>query len=163
MNADPAVMRYFPALLDHRASDDLIHRIEQGFEASGFGLWAVERRDTGEFLGFTGLSVPRFTAAFTPCVEVGWRFARSAWGRGYATEAAQAAVAHGFMHANLTEIVSFTAQDNEPSRAVMRRLHMSHENSDDFEHPGIAPGHPLRPHVLYRLARSRWKQGAPDS
>lgn len=156
-------MRYFPGLLDHAASDDLIQRIEDGFDANGFGLWALELRDTGGFLGFTGLAVPRFNAPFTPCVEVGWRLVRSAWGYGYATEAARASLAYGFTQADLTEIVSFTTRDNEPSRAVMRRLHMSHDSSDDFEHPNVAIGHSVRPHVLYRLTRSRWQASLPPS
>lgn len=156
LNADPVVMRYMLAPLDRGSSDQLLQRLEDHFDRHGFGLWALELRSSGEFIGFTGLSVPRFSAPFTPCVEVGWRLARRAWGFGYATEAAGASLTDGFARADLTEIVSFTARDNAPSRAVMRRLKMTHDRADDFEHPNIEPGHPLRPHVLYRLTRSRW-------
>jgi hypothetical protein len=89
--------------------DALADRIEVGFGEHGFGLWAVEA--AGTFIGFTGLSVPRFTAPFTPCVEIGWRLARSAWGYGYATEAARAVLEEGFGRLGLAEIVSFTPGD----------------------------------------------------
>jgi len=125
--------------------------IEAGFEANGFGLWAVEVRASGEFVGFTGLDVPEFEADFMPAVEVGWRLGRSAWGNGYATEAARAALAFGFEEVGLGEIVSFTTPANRRSRAVMERLGMRHDPSGDFEHPSLPPDHPLRPHVLYRL------------
>jgi len=105
------------------------------------------------FAGFTGLAVPRFEAHFTPCVEVGWRLAREHWGRGYATEAARAALADGFERLGLDEIVSFTAAGNLPSRRVMEKLGMKHDSADDFDHPSLAPGHPLRRHVLYRIRR----------
>ena len=108
LNADPLVMEYFPDRLTGAESDDLIAKIEAGFEMRGYGLWALEVRATGEFVGFTGLAVPSFSAHFTPAIEVGWRLARSAWGRGYATEAGLAAIAFGFQETDLDEIVSFT-------------------------------------------------------
>ena len=151
MNADPAVMEHFPAPLTRGQSDGLVERIEGGFEANGFGLWALEVRASGEFIGFTGLSAPEFEAHFTPAVEIGWRLARSAWGNGYATEAARAALTFGFEEVGLDEIVSFTTPANRRSRRVMERLGMSHDPADDFDHPGLPPGHPQRPHVLYRL------------
>lgn len=151
LNADPEVMRHFPAPLDRDASDALAERIERCFEAEGFGLWAVERRSDGLFLGFTGLSRPRFEAPFTPCVEIGWRLAAHAWGRGYAPEAARAALADGFGRLGLAEIVSFTHAGNRPSRRVMEKLGMRHDPAEDFAHPALPEGHPLRPHVLYRL------------
>jgi ribosomal-protein-alanine N-acetyltransferase len=132
-------------------SDELVGRIEGGFEADGFGLWALEVRATGEFVGFAGLAVPEFEAHFMPAVEVGWRLARSAWGNGYATEAAGAALSLGFGEVGSAEVVSFTTPANRRSRAVMERLGMSHDPDDDFEHPGLRPGHPMRLHVLYRL------------
>jgi RimJ/RimL family protein N-acetyltransferase len=152
MNADPGVMEHFPELLTREESDALIGRIEGGFEAHGFGLWALEVRGTGEFIGFTGLAAPDFEAHFTPAVEVGWRLARSAWGSGYATEAGRAALQFGFQEAGLGEIVSFTAPANRRSRAVMERIGMSRDPDDDFDHPGLPVGDPLRPHVLYRIA-----------
>jgi len=128
----------------------LVERIEAGFEANGFGLWALEVRATGEFVGFTGLDVPEFEAHFMPAVEIGWRLARSAWGQGYATEAARTALSFGFEEVGLVEIVSFTTPANRRSRAVMERLGMSHDPADDFDHPRLPPGHPQRRHVLYR-------------
>ena len=153
LNADPAVMEFFPEPLDRDESEELVERIEMGFERHGFGLWALELRPGGEFIGFTGLAAPPFEAHFTPAVEVGWRLARSAWGKGYATEAGRAALAHGFGELGLGEIVSMTTVRNRRSRAVMERLGMSHDPADDFEFPNLPPGHPLRSHVLYRLRR----------
>jgi RimJ/RimL family protein N-acetyltransferase len=147
-------MEHFPARLSRAQSDDLIEVIEAGFEVNGSGLWALETRESGEFIGFTGLSVPTFEAHFTPAVEVGWRLARSAWGEGYATEAARAALAFGFGEGDLDEVVSFTTPANRRSRAVMERLGMSHDPADDFGHPGIPVGHSQRRHVLYRIRPS---------
>jgi RimJ/RimL family protein N-acetyltransferase len=151
MNADPVVMEHFPGTLRRGESDELVERIEAGFRANGFGLWALEVRASGEFIGFTGLGVPEFEAHFTPAVEIGWRLARSAWGNGYATEAARAALTFGFEDVGLDEIVSFTTAANWRSRRVMERVGMSHDPADDFDHPGLPPEHPQRPHVLYRL------------
>ncbi|HST46323.1 MAG TPA: GNAT family N-acetyltransferase [Jatrophihabitans sp.] len=157
LNADPEVMAHFPNLLDRAASDAFVDRIEAGFEANGFGLWALERLDTGEFIGFTGLSVPGFAAHFTPAVEVGWRLCRAAWGQGFATEAGRQALAVGFGSYGLAEIVSFTATGNAASRAVMHRLGMTRDPASDFEHPSVPAGHRLRRHVLYRIDRSGWQ------
>ncbi|HWI96207.1 MAG TPA: GNAT family N-acetyltransferase [Solirubrobacterales bacterium] len=151
INADPAVMEHFPGPLTRRESDELVEKIEAGFEANGFGLWALEVRGTGEFVGFTGLASPGFEVHFTPAVEIGWRLARSAWGHGYATEAARVALGFGFEEDGLDEIVSFTTAANRRSRAVMERIGMNHDPRDDFEHPSLPPGHPQRAHVLYRL------------
>jgi RimJ/RimL family protein N-acetyltransferase len=148
-------MEHFPELLSRRQSDELVEKIEDGFGANGFGLWALAVRETGEFIGFTGLAVPEFEAYFTPAVEIGWRLAHSAWGNGYATEAGEAALSFGFGEAGLGEVVSFTTVDNRRSRAVMERLGMSRDPADDFAHPSLPAGHPQRPHVLYRLESSR--------
>jgi RimJ/RimL family protein N-acetyltransferase len=151
LNSDPEVMTYLPALLDSRESDAFATRIRAQLEQRGFGLWAVEIPEMASFIGYVGLSVPQFTAAFTPCVEVGWRLARAHWGRGYATEAARAALTFGFERVGLDEIVSFTVPANARSIAVMERLGMSRDPADDFNHPSLPAGHPLQPHVLYRL------------
>lgn len=151
LNADPLVMEHFPRVLTREESDELVDRIEAGFESRGFGLWAVDVRESGGFIGFVGLAVPSFEAHFTPAVEVGWRLARSAWGHGYATEGALAALEFGFGTAGLEEIVSLTTPDNKRSWAVMERLGMRREPADDFEHPAM--GDPLRHHVLYRLRK----------
>ena len=153
MNADPEVMRYMPKLLSREDSEGRFHRIREHFERHGFGLWAVEVCGAQPFVGFVGLSVPQFETLFTPCVEVGWRLSRDEWGRGYATEAARAAVQFGFDRIGLNEIVSYTVPENQRSRRVMERIGMSQDPNGDFEHPLLPEGHPLRRHVLYRLAR----------
>jgi RimJ/RimL family protein N-acetyltransferase len=154
INADPVVMEHFPSILERASSDALAERIGGHFDRHGFGLWAVEVPDVAAFIGFIGLAIPRFTASFTPCVEVGWRLARRYWGQGYATEGARAAVAFGFAEAGLEEIVSFTVPANRRSLAVMERLGMTSEAREDFDHPVLPAGHPLRRHRLYRLRRS---------
>jgi RimJ/RimL family protein N-acetyltransferase len=150
LNGDPEVMEYFPATLSREQSDELITRIEREFDRRGFGLWALETLEAGEFIGFAGLASPSFEAHFTPAVEVGWRLARPAWGHGYATEAAETAIEFGFGQAGLAEVVSFTAAGNRRSRAVMERLGMSRDPAEDFDHPDLPAGDPLRRHVLYR-------------
>lgn len=147
--ADPEVMRHFPAPLSRADSDALADRIDAAITERGFGFWAVEVRSGPSFIGFVGLSQP----SFRPEIEVGWRLVRAAWGQGYATEAARAALAFGFGSLGLDQIISFTVPDNHRSRAVMVRLGMRHDPGDDFDHPALPPGHPLRRHVLYRLHR----------
>ena len=151
LNADPRVMEHFPAVMSREQSDELIQRIQAHFQQHGFGLWAVEVPGLAAFIGFVGLSRPRFEASFTPCVEVGWRLAAEFWGRGYATEAARAALNFGFQSLNLDEIVSFTVPANLRSRRVMKRLGMVHCPENDFDHPMLAPDHPLSRHVFYRI------------
>lgn len=152
LNADPRVMRYYPSLLTPAESDAFVlERVVPHFAEHGFGLWAVEVAGVTPFIGYVGLAVPTFETDFTPCVEIGWRLAFPYWGWGYATEAARAAVAFGFAEAGLEEIVSFTVPQNRRSVAVMSRLGMSY--AGEFDHPRLPPGHALRRHVLYRLAR----------
>ena len=158
LNADPEVALYLGEPMSHDASDALIDRIQARWAADGHGLWALERRDSGEFIGFVGLAAPSWDAPFTPCVEVGWRLARAAWGSGFATEGAAAAVDYGFDTLGLDEIVSFTTVANARSRAVMERLGMVRDPADDFLHPRLPEGNPLRPHVLYRLSADRWRR-----
>jgi len=150
MSADARVMEFFPALLSRAESDAVVDNIQAHFARHGFGVWAIEVPDA-PFIGFTGLAVPRFTAAFTPCVEIAWRLAPAHWGKGYATEAARLALRHGFETLGLAEIVAMAVEANVRSRAVMERLGMSHDPVDDFDHPSLRDGHPLRRHVLYRL------------
>ncbi|HEX4898569.1 MAG TPA: GNAT family protein [Candidatus Limnocylindrales bacterium] len=158
MNADPRVMEHFPTRLTTSESDAFIDRMIERWAADGFGLWAVERLADGRLLGFTGLAAPTFEAHFTPAMEIGWRFAVEAWGRGYATEAAREALGFGFDDLGLAEIVSFTVPANTRSRAVMERLGMTRDPADDFDHPRLAAGHPLRRHVLYRIRREDWRK-----
>jgi len=156
LNADPRVMQFLPNCLTCEESDAMAARIAEHFDRHGFGLWAVEAPGVANFIGFVGLSIPRFEAHFTPCVEIGWRLAHEYWGLGYATEAARAALAFGFESLRLEQIVSFTVPTNLRSRRVMERIGMTRSPADDFEHPNLPEGHTLRAHVLYRLCRSDW-------
>jgi ribosomal-protein-alanine N-acetyltransferase len=153
MNADPVVMEHYPALLTRDQSDALVDRALAMWAGHGYGLWAVERRDTAAFIGYVGLSpAPRdvpVRARRDPSTEVGWRLACAHWGNGFATEAAAQAL-HLARALGLAEVVSFTATTNSRSQAVMRRLGMTHDPRDDFDHPALPPGHVLRRHVLYR-------------
>ena len=151
MNADPEVMRYMVRPLTREESDAFIERAERHFADHTFGLWAVEVSTTGSFIGYVGLSIPRFEAHFMPAVEVGWRLDLPYWGHGYATEAARAAMTDGFERIGLKEIVSFTVPVNLRSIAVMERLGMTRDPVDDFDNPNVPQGHPYRRHVLYRL------------
>ena len=153
MNAAPEVTEFLPTPLTRQESDAIVVRAEASFEQQGFGLWAVEILDAAPFAGFVGLSRPRFDAPFQPCVEIGWRFAPEHWGHGYATEGARAVLAYGFEVIGLGEIVSFTVPANTRSRRVMEKIGMTHDPADDFDHPSLPAGHPLRRHVLYRIAR----------
>lgn len=151
MNADPLVMEHFAAPLTREESDAYARRMMAAIEGRGWGNWALEEIGGEPFVGFAGLSAPSFEAHFTPCTEIGWRLVRSAWGRGYATQAARAALAFGFGELGLAEIVSFTALANTRSIAVMERLGMRRDG--EFDHPRLPAGHRLQRHVLYRISR----------
>lgn len=157
---DPEVMRFFPATLNRTQSDASIDSWQTQFAERGWGIWAVEIKASARFIGFVGLSIPKRALPFTPCVEVGWRLAASAWGHGYATEAALRALAFAFDDLRLEEVVSFTALLNARSIAVMERIGMVNANAN-FEHPAVPEGHPLRPHCLYRITRDQWSRRAP--
>lgn len=159
MNADPVVMATIGAPMTRRQSDAFLDRIDATWEACGYGLWCVDR--DGECLGFTGLSAPWFREG----VEVGWRIRSAHWGRGYAPEAARAALAFGFDRLGLDEIISFTAVTNARSRRVMDKIGLVRDPGADFEHPSLPDGHPLRAHVLYRLdlAGYRARRDSDDS
>lgn len=148
MNADADVMRYMPAPLTRDEAAATLARLRSGIAERGWGLWAVEVE--GELAGWTGLNPPPWTAHFTPCVEVGWRLRRRFWGRGIATAAAREAVRYGFETLQLEEIVSFTVLANERSWRVMERLGFTRDPAEDFNHPRLPEGHPLRRHILYR-------------
>jgi RimJ/RimL family protein N-acetyltransferase len=165
INADPRVMEFFPSTLTAAESDALADRIEAHFAEYGFGGFAAELRANGAFIGFIGLAVPNFDVAFllppservaahaSPVVEVGWRLAHESWGHGLATEGARAAVHYAFETLNLPSLVSFTVPANMRSRRVMEKIGMVHDPSANFLHPNLPEGHPLRPHVLYRMSR----------
>jgi RimJ/RimL family protein N-acetyltransferase len=156
MNADPRVTAALGVKPDPSGIRALIERIATSFRQNGFGLWAVEVRGGMPFIGFTGLSIPRFEAPFMPAVEVGWRLAFDHWGKGYATEGAKAALNLGFHTIGLEEIVSFASVANTRSHAVMKRLGMRHDPQDDFDYPGMEPTDPLCRHLLHRLKRVDW-------
>lgn len=155
LNADAKVMEFFPALLMPTESDAMADRCEALIAERGWGFWAVETKDTREFIGFVGLHTPAAELPFAPCVEIGWRLAATYWGQGLATEAARGALHVGFERLGLREIVSFAAVGNLRSRAVMERLGMR-DTQETFEHPHIPRDHLLRQHCLYRLSRKLW-------
>ena len=152
LNADPRVMEFMPALLSRAESDALANRVEAHMEQHGFCLYAAELRENHRFIGFIGVHVPNFQAAFMPCIELGWRLAADVWGRGLATEAGRAVIRHAFDVLGIAELVSYTAVINVRSRHLIEKMGMKRNPLDDFDHPRVAEGHPLRPHVLYRLA-----------
>ncbi|NND84694.1 MAG: GNAT family N-acetyltransferase [Acidimicrobiia bacterium] len=157
MNVDPDVMEYFPAFVSEEDTRAVVERFESLFDEVGYGPWALEH--DGEFIGFTGLLIHTFPAHFTPAVEVGWRLRKEAWGHGFATEAARAALRVGFEDHAIDEIVSMTVPANVKSVAVMERLGMVRDPADDFDHPRVPEGSPLRRHVLYRLSAKKWLAG----
>jgi RimJ/RimL family protein N-acetyltransferase len=162
INADPEVMKYMPAPLDRAGSDEMIERFTGHFAEFGFGIWAVEERASEQLLGFVGLARLRFDSALstagppldlTSCVEGAWRLAAGHHNRGYATEAARAALEFGFERVGLAEIIAFTSTDNRPSLRVMAKLGMTHDPDEDFVHPRMPADHPLQPMLLHRRAR----------
>ena len=159
LNADPRVMRHFPSLLSREQSDAHAARMRSLIEQRGWGFWALEsliEPQGPQFIGFVGLHTPSTDLPFSPCVEIGWRLMQSAWGKGLATEAAQCALVAGFEALKLDEIVSFTSRENLRSQGVMKRLGMHSAPGDDFDHPAVPEGHPVRPHRLFRLSQSEW-------
>lgn len=147
MNADETVMRYFPRTLSAEETDAFYEAIQSEFAECGFGLYAVEENDSGEFIGFIGFKRALFDADFTPCVEIGWRLRKEAWGHGYATEGAAACLQYGFTRLGFNEVYSFTAEVNKPSENVMIKLGMRFVKH--FNHPRVERGSPLCKHVLY--------------
>lgn len=161
INADPLVMEHFPSIQDLTATKNMVERIKQHDEKYGYTLYAVETKDTHEFIGFVGLNqplfeIPNFIPKSLPIVEIGWRLSSQHWGKGYATEAAKAVLHYAFTILNLGEIVSFTVVANTKSRRVMEKIGLSHSETNDFDHPKIAEGNSLRRHVLYRLNQERF-------
>lgn len=158
INSCPNVCEYLAGPLTQEKSDALVTYIIGHMRQHGFGLYAVEVKDTGEFIGFTGLNIPAFDAPFMPAVEIGWRLAYAHWGKGYATEAAKAVRDYGFSTLGLKEIVSFTVPANVRSRRVMEKIGMAHDTAGDFDHPKLPEGHALRRHVLYRVRQRSTEQ-----
>src|SRR5262249_55142221 len=160
LNVDPRVREFFPSLQTYEESAESVRHIREHSRQHGFGLWAGEGLGGAAFVGVLGLAVPSFDAPFTPCVELGYRLAFEHWGQGFATEGARAALAFGFAALGLAEIVAMTAAGNERSRRVMERVGMTFNPADDFDHPNILAGHPLRRHVLNRLTARDWAVAA---
>ena len=157
INADSRVMEFFPKTLTQLESDFLAQRLTSRIAEHGWGFWALERLDSGVFIGFVGLGIPELVFHFSPCVEIGWRLAFQHWGAGLATEAATAALKFGFEKLNLPEIVAFASIHNYRSRAVMNRIGMS-EDPETFQHPALESGSYLSTHCLYRLNKCQWVQ-----
>ncbi|MDP9901993.1 GNAT family N-acetyltransferase [Variovorax ginsengisoli] len=153
MSADPEAMRHLLPFASHEAANAWIDRQQAHLRAHGFCFWALESRETGEFIGAAGLLRVAYDAHFTPAVEVGWRLDRRFWGQGLAPEAARRAIEFGFAHLGIPEIIANTVAANRNSRRVMEKLGMSNDAADDFDHPLVPVGSPLRRQVLYRLPR----------
>ncbi len=160
MNADPEVMKHFPAPYSREQSDALAVKSQQRLESDGLGVFALEIKEDRRFAGFVGLSRVTFEAPFRPAVEIGWRLPTWAWGRGYASEAARRCLDYGFRDKHLAEIVSFTAVANLRSQALMARIGMTHDPAQDFPHPWLAAGHPLQAHVFYRMTQEEFLEQA---
>ena len=152
MNADPEVRRCLGPLLTFEQASAWVLNFQDELDRYGFGFWALEVSASGEFIGFTGLRALDEEMPFTG-VELGWRLARPAWGHGYATEAARAALAYGFDILGLPEIIAVTMARNLRSRAVMQRIGMTTDPAEDFDDPDVDEA-PLRRHVVYRKLRN---------
>ncbi len=151
MNADPDVMRFFDKSRTRAESDATADRLEAHIEEYGFGFWAAELQGTEEFIGFVGMEHTPPELPCSPAVETGWRIDKRFWGRGLAPEGARACLLFAFSKLLLDEVVSYTAELNTPSIRVMEKIGMTRDKSNDFEHPAVPEGHPIRPHVLYRI------------
>lgn len=151
INADPKVMKYFPAPLDRAQSDAVVGRFIGYAQKNGFSFQPVVEKSTGDMIGMVGLNIPDYPVPFAPCVEIGWRLAHSAWGKGYASESALACLDWGFSTLGLKQVVSFTTAQNTPSQKVMQRIGMVRDPNGDFDHSMLPKDHPLLCHVLYRL------------
>jgi len=156
MNADKEVMAYFPSVLSTEASNDFLGRIENHFKDYGYGLWAVEVKETSKFIGYIGFHHATFESDFCPCVEIGWRLDLSSWHNGYATEGAKACLLHGFNFLGFKEVYSFTAKINLSSINVMKKIAL--KKIKDFDYPAIEEASPLKVHVLYKLEKSEYEQ-----
>lgn len=155
MNADPEVMKFYPKALTREESDAFANKVKDLIEQRGWGCWALELKSDKSFIGYVGLHKPEWDLPFAPCVEIGWRLAKSAWGQGYATEAAKDVLKFAFEDLELDEVVSFTSVINMRSQRVMQRLNMG-KTQQTFEHTALPEGQPLRTHVLYKLTKTQW-------
>jgi len=157
INADPETMKFYQRNLAENESIEMANKLRDLISQRGWGLWAVEKLDSNEFIGFVGLHEPVYDLPMTPCVEIGWRLDRQYWGNGYATEAAKAALRYAFEVIGLSEVYSFASTGNTKSYAVMQRLNMF-DTESNFEHPMFPEGHELSEHVLYKITKEQWQQ-----
>jgi len=156
INADPQVMQHFPSVYSRERSDEMMQLCNSEIDKYGFSFWAVDRKDTGELIGFVGLHNFEADLNFCPCVEIGWRLARSQWGNGFASEAALLSLSLGFTKFGLSDIYSFTTLGNARSQAVMERIGMS-DTSCNFMHPSVSPESGLQEHCLYKITKDEWQ------
>jgi RimJ/RimL family protein N-acetyltransferase len=153
MGADADVMQHLGPIMDRAGSDAIVDRLIALQAVLGHTFWAVERRDTGAFIGFCGLKMaPLGIAGLSGFPEIGWRLARHAWGHGFASEAAQASLDWGWSQ-GFVRIIAMTVPANTRSQAVMQRIGMQRRPDLDFDHPLLAPGNPLRPHIATEICR----------
>lgn len=157
MNADPAVRRHFPKVNARADSQGEMDRIRAGIAQRGWGMWALEIPGVLPFAGFVGLSAPGFPAPWQPAVEIGWRLPVEAWGKGYATEAAEASLYFAFEHLRLPQVIALSVVTNKPSHAVMERLGMVPWPGMEFDHPRVPPDWALKRHLVHRIAQSAWQ------
>lgn len=163
ISSDPKVMEHFPNIQDLAVTQRLINHVNEHYKKYGYTCYAVERKDTHEFIGFIGIihpsfDIPHFTPKGLPIVEIGWRLSSQHWGKGFATEAAKAVLHYAFTELKLDEIISFTVVANMKSRRVMEKIGLHHSDTDDFDHPKLDETSPLRRHVLYRLTRDEYSR-----
>ena len=156
LNSNTEVMRYFPRCLTPEQSDALAHKFQRIIETQGWGFWAVELKQSGDFIGFTGLNAQPSQFTFSPCTEIAWRLEQKYWGNGFATEAATACLHFAFDSLKLDQVVAFTAVQNTKSQAVMQRLGMQFK--DYFNHPALDNRSPLQRHVLYQINTAQFRQ-----
>lgn len=156
MCSDENVMKYFPARLSEAESDSVIKRCKNHIDEHGWGFWAIEEKRSGDFIGFTGLNYPPYDLPFSPCIEIGWRLAYSAWGNGYATEAAYACLDFAFKQLKADRVVAFSTVKNIRSQNVMRRIGMHRLEHSDFDHPGVQDTS-LKRHCLYEVTSASFK------
>ncbi|MGJ8516325.1 GNAT family N-acetyltransferase [Carnimonas bestiolae] len=157
LNADPLVTRYFPSVLSVKESYERADKLRSLIASRGWGLWAVELKATGEFIGVIGLHAHNDDSdlPYAPLTEIAWRIFPSHWGRGYAPEAARCSLQFAFEHLELEAVYSFTALINIPSQRVMIKAGMVN-TGEEFDHPKLESGHDLEWHCLYRLTKDQW-------
>lgn len=160
--SDPRVMEFWKVKNLEDTVREYNHFVST-IEKNGWGFWAIELRESHEFIGLIGLENVGFKAHFTPAVEIGWRLHYDFWGKGYATEGAIAVLQYGFESLNLNEIVAFTCALNVRSRNVMEKLKMRYNPIDDFDDPDFPEGHPYKRSVLYRITKKEWQKAQKKS